>query len=516
MRKRIATWVTIAFGLLAILLAISAALYLAHRQSVSEESATASAMTRELLRRVDAMGVEASKAYRQLDQAHLTDPCSDQGLMLMRQIGMTSDFLLAVGYVRDERLQCSSFGDYGVGLPLGPVDYVSSLGTRVRLSVDLGQGKNRPFLVFELGRFAGAIRASKMLDVFTDKPDISLGIYGMKSGFPLAVRGTFDPAWTRRLGKNDKVVFFDGRFLVAIQRSRTFDMAAYSAVPTAQLNKRLGETVTLLLPLGILFGIALSLAVFLLARRQNSMPATLRLALKRGEFILHYQPIVALDTGRMVGAEALLRWPRDGGDVRADLFIPAAEDAGLISHFTDHVLSQVARDAPGFLRLYPDCYLSINLSSADLHGDRIVESLKRLLEVPGIAATNIMVEMTEHSFIDAVLASQAVKAIRALGIRVAIDDFGTGFSNLSHLAKLKTDYLKIDKVFIETIGTDAPTSEVALHIIHMAESLGLTVIGEGIETEAQAQFLREYGVGYGQGWLYARAVPMAELLRNRA
>ncbi|MDI1253099.1 EAL domain-containing protein [Thermomonas sp.] len=136
--------------------------------------------------------------------------------------------------------------------------------------------------------------------------------------------------------------------------------------------------------------------------------------------------------------------------------------------------------------------------------------------MPGISAASLMVEMTEHSFLDAERASQAVKAIRALGIRVAIDDFDTGFSNLSHLAKLKTDCLKIDKVFIEAIGTDAPTSEVALHIIHMAESLGLTVIGEGIETEAQAQFLLEYGVGYGQGWLYARAVPMAELLRNRA
>ena len=461
------------------------------------------------------MGAEAADAYRQLDDAQLADPCSDQGLVLMRTIGMNSDYLQAVGYVQDERLKCSSFGDYGDGLPLGPVAYASSLGTQVRPSVDLGQGKDRRFLMFELGHYAAAIHASTILDVFTDKPDISLGLFGNGSGLPLAVRGTFDPAWTKRLGKDHQVTFFDGNYLVVLQRSKKFDLVAYSAVPTAQMTKRLYEISAVLLPLGLLLGMALSLAVFLLARRQNSMPATLRLALKRREFTLHYQPIVTLASGQMAGVEALLRWPRDGTHVRPDLFIPAAEDCGLISQFTDYVLEQVSKDAPGFIKQNPECYISINLSSADLHGDRIVDSLKRLISTPGIAARNIMVELTEHSFLDADLAGTAVKAIRALGIQVAIDDFGTGFSSLSHLAKLKTDCLKIDKVFIDAIGTDAATSEVAMHIIQMAESLGLTVIGEGIETEEQASFLRDYGVEYGQGWRYARAMPMQELLRTR-
>ena len=517
MRKRIATWVTIAVGLLSILSTISVALYLAHRQSVAEESAAASALSRNLLLRANAMGDEAYSAYQQLEQAHLTDACSEEGLALMRDIGMKSHYLQAVGYVRDERLLCSSFGRYGNGIPLGPTAYVSSVGTRIRPSVDLGLGKDRHFLIFELGHYAAAIHASSMLDVSTDKPDVSIGLYGIESGLPLAVRGVFKPAWPKRLGKDaDAVTFFDGEYLVAISRSAKYDLAAYSAVPTAQLIARLREIATLLLPLGLLLGFGLSLAVFLLARRQNSMPTILKLALKKREFRLHYQPIVTLESGQMVGAEALLRWPRDGGYVRPDLFIPAAEDSGLISQFTDFVLEQVAKDAPDFLKQHPECYISINISSADLHGGRIVESLRRLVAIQGIAPANIMVEMTEHSFLDADRASPAIKALRALGIRVAIDDFGTGFSSLSHLAKLKTDCLKIDKVFIDAIGTDAATSEVALHIIHMAESLGLTVIGEGIETEAQASFLREYGVEYGQGWRYARAMPMAELLRNHA
>lgn len=518
MRKRIATWMTLAACLLAIVFTISVALYMAHRQSMDEESALAATMASEVLRRADAMGAEAVGAYRQLDAAHLADPCSDEGLVLMRDIGMKSKYLQAVGYFRDERLQCSSFGHYGQGLPLGPVAYVSSLGTSVRPSVDLGQGKteDRRFLIFELGHYAAAMHASTMLDVFTDKPDISLGLYGVKSGVPLAVRGTFDQAWTKRLDMGKNVTFFDGEHLVSIRRSPEFDIAAYVAVPAAYLVKRLRAVSLVLVPIGLLLGLGVSLAVFFLARQQNSMPATLRMALKKREFTLHYQPIVALNSRRMVGAEALLRWPRDGGHVRPDLFITAAEDSGLIGQFTDYVLEQVATDAPAFFVLHPGCYISINLSSADLHGGRVVESLKRLIATPGIPAAGIMVELTEHSFLNAERAGPTLKAIRALGIRVAIDDFGTGFSNLAHLATLKTDCLKIDKVFIDAIGTDAATSEVALHIIHMAESLGLTLIGEGIETEMQAQFLLDYGVGYGQGWLYARACPMAELLRPHA
>ncbi len=379
LRKRIATWVTIAAGLLAILSTISVALYLAHRQSAAEKSALASAMSRSTLNRADAIGDEAYGAYQQLDRAHFADPCSDEGLSLMRDIGMKARYLQAVGYVRNERLQCSSFGHYAEGLPLGPAAYVSRLGTRIRPSVDLlGQGADRRFLIFELGHYAAAIHTSAVLDVFTDKPDISVGLYGTESNHPLAIRGEFNPAWTKRLGKDDEAVtFFDGAFLVAIQRSKKFDLATYTAVPTAQLTARLREIATLLLPLGLLLGFGLSLAVFMLARQQNSMRATLRLALKKREFTLHYQPIVTLASGQMVGVEALLRWPRDDGHVRPDLFIPAAEDCGLISQFTDYVLAQVAADAPDFLKQHPECYISINLSSADLQNLASLHRMKQ-------------------------------------------------------------------------------------------------------------------------------------------
>jgi sensor c-di-GMP phosphodiesterase-like protein len=256
-------------------------------------------------------------------------------------------------------------------------------------------------------------------------------------------------------------------------------------------------------------------AILFLARQRTSLPAVLRASLKRKEFVLHYQPIVELASGHMVGAEALLRWPRNKQvGLRPALFIQAAEDCGLIQRFTRYVLTQVAIDGPRYFARHPGAYISVNLSSADLSSGDVVEWLRQLVATPGIAPYNIVVEVTEHSFVDPVSANRTIGAIRALGIRVAIDDFGTGFSSLSHLHNLSADYLKIDKVFVDAIGTASVTSEVVLHIIDMARSLNLTLISEGVETREQAEFLREHGVTFAQGWLFSKAMPLADLLRR--
>jgi sensor c-di-GMP phosphodiesterase-like protein len=179
------------------------------------------------------------------------------------------------------------------------------------------------------------------------------------------------------------------------------------------------------------------------------------------------------------------------------------------------VLAQVAIDGPQFSRLHPGACISVNLSSVDFCSNDVVDRLRRLVATPGIAPYNLVVEMTEHFFVDPANADQTISQIRALGVRVAIDDFGTGFSSLSHLHNLHADYLKIDKVFVDAIGTGSVTSEVVLHIIDMARSLNLTLVSEGVETQAQADFLRERGVIYAQGWLFSKAMPLADLLSRR-
>ncbi len=185
--------------------------------------------------------------------------------------------------------------------------------------------------------------------------------------------------------------------------------------------------------------------------------------------------------------------------VRPDLFIPAAEDAGLMERVTARVIELAARDAAKLFARFPDFALSVNLSAADLHSTHTVALLQRLIRESHAGPTNLIIEVTERGLLEPDAAKNSIRALRANAIRVAIDDFGTGFSSLSYLGTFELDFLKIDKAFVDALGTEAPTSRVALTIIEMGKALNLELIAEGIETAAQAEFLRDHGVHYGRG-----------------
>jgi sensor c-di-GMP phosphodiesterase-like protein len=296
---------------------------------------------------------------------------------------------------------------------------------------------------------------------------------------------------------------------VAVVASRRYALAAVAALPEAEVDRRAWKIARVTLPFGLLMGGLLAWAVFLLARMQQALPAVLKGALKRKELFMVYQPVVDLRTGRWIGAEALIRWERPQGEsVRPDVFIVAAEDSGLIRQVTkDVVLQQVCKDAETLFRHHPDFHIAINLAAEDMQSERTIQMLRELIEATGARRGNLMVEATERSFAHPGTVRNIVAALRAIGIRIAIDDFGTGYSSLSFLESVDFDLLKIDKSFVDTLDTNSPTSQVIHHIIEMAKALNLEMIAEGVETEAQAQFLRARGVHYAQGWLFAR--PMA-------
>jgi sensor c-di-GMP phosphodiesterase-like protein len=281
----------------------------------------------------------------------------------------------------------------------------------------------------------------------------------------------------------------------------------------SRLLARFREQRILMLPLGILMAGFIVAIVVWFSRRRLSLRGELAIAVQRREFIAHYQPLIELKTGRCVGAEALVRWRRpDGALVAPDLFIPLAEASGLIVQITDQVVAAVIADLGALLVANRDLHIAVNLSAEDIKTGRIPELLHAALAGTGIRAEQIWLEATERGFMDVTVARAALEQARAYGHPVAIDDFGTGYSSLSYLQQLPLDALKIDKSFIDTICTDSATSSVTPHIIDMAKTLQLKIVAEGIETRAQADYLLERSVEYGQGWLYSRALPAPEFI----
>ncbi len=206
-----------------------------------------------------------------------------------------------------------------------------------------------------------------------------------------------------------------------------------------------------------------------------------------------------------MGAEALVRWRRaDGQRVRPDLFIPQAEDSGQICAITQRVSELVLAEVGELLRSNPQLYVLVNLAAADIAGAAFAEPARRLLREAGVAPGQLVWEVTERGLVDVELATRLLGQLRADGHRIAIDDFGTGYSSLSYLQQLPVDVLKIDKSFVDALGTEAASSPVAPHVIEMARDLGLKVIAEGVEHERQAILLAELGAQIGQGWLFAK------------
>jgi sensor c-di-GMP phosphodiesterase-like protein len=172
----------------------------------------------------------------------------------------------------------------------------------------------------------------------------------------------------------------------------------------------------------------------------------------------------------------------------------------------------IARDTDGYLAGHPDFHVAINVSAGDIQSPAIVGKIERLIANCGARPSNFILEITERSLMNLDAARPVLQELRARHIEVAIDDFGTGYSSLSYVESLHVDYLKIDRSFIEAIGTDAPTSQVVGHIIEMARTMRLRMIAEGIESTAQAEFVRSRHVQFAQGWSFGKPMPFADVV----
>ncbi|GAB3492164.1 hypothetical protein GCM10027399_10650 [Curvibacter fontanus] len=246
------------------------------------------------------------------------------------------------------------------------------------------------------------------------------------------------------------------------------------------------------------------------------MRSGLRRAIERGEFVLHYQPQVEIGSGRVVGAEALLRWEHpEFGLVQPDRFIPVAEDSGLIVPIGAWVLQEACHQAMRWRRAgLPELVMAVNLSAVQFRRGAIEDTVARALSDSGLVPALLELELTESILLqDVEQVTAAVQRLKRLGVQLAIDDFGTGYSSLSYLKRFDIDKLKIDRSFIRDLTTDADDAAIVRAIIQMAHSLGLRAIAEGVETAELMRQLHDFGCDEAQGYHCARPMPAEEFER---
>ena len=455
----------------------------------------------------------ASKARtlleRMLDQAERANlevlplagrPCSDNLLLLRKRVAL-EPFLRSINLVRQGIINCTSlFG------PAREVDDGSRYTDRnlLLMSGNLVR-KNHPLLVVrqERGRDAAlsAIDSSQlsfMLTLSSDPSELFLQV---------------GSAWLDESGhfQSDPPKLHSKFALILASQRYPFTIHAGYAMPIYW--RALWEARHLqLIWLGA-SSLVLSLLVWWLLGRPGALTDELRRGLRSREFVPYLQPLIASKGGKMVGAEVLMRWQHaTEGLIRPDLFIPQAEESGLIVPMTVNLMKTVAKTLHPVQEQLPEAFhISFNISAIHCRDLSLVAECRDFLGhfVPGRVV--LVLELTERELL--VTSPQTLSLFRQLdemGVQLAIDDFGTGHSSLIYLQQFHVDYLKIDRSFIGRIGTESLSEHIVDNVIDLGGRLGLSLVAEGVETEQQAAYLRGKGVQYLQGYLFARPMPLRQ------
>ena len=242
--------------------------------------------------------------------------------------------------------------------------------------------------------------------------------------------------------------------------------------------------------------------------------AGLRTAIQGNELSLLYQPKIDLATRRIFGAEALLRWNHPKlGMISPSRFVPVAEEAGLVGQIGEWVLNTACRQIREWQDAGHSLQVAVNVSARQFQDYDVAELVMDIMRDTGALAQNLEIELTESAVMsDAEASIVTLERLAALGVQIAIDDFGTGYSSLSYLKRLPLDLLKIDQSFVRDISSDPNDAAIVRAIITLARSLGIMVIAEGVENEAQLAFLNAYGCQYAQGYLFGRPLTPLQLI----
>lgn len=512
-RHRIA-FLLLACGALLACVPVAYSLQQARKQALQEKYAMLDDLTLRMEGQVRSIR-DLLALLRQEMEGSGDTPCSAGGIARLQRFGLRSQAVKSSLYLSGGKVECSSGGAWLSNLLQGAPSIVEPDGTAIYTQVQVpGVAENR-YVVVENNGYALLIYPDGLIAPFA-RPDVALGLFNTRTHRFAARAGKLQDRWAGPFENGQHYERFldeDSDSLVVRRVVLPGGTAAVAATPRASIDTRMAQFARWFIPPGITAGLVIFVIAYGLTRHRFSARVELLHALRKSELFLLYQPIFELPTNTCIGAEALLRWRHeDGAVVSPDRFIPVAEDSGLIQLVTRRVMELVCKDLTLFLRRNPDFHLSLNLSPQDLQSPDTVGQIEQMIRTIGPGAGKFVIEATERGLLEQESTLTVVNAIRALGVEVAIDDFGTGYSSLAYLTTYPFDILKIDKSFTCTACTDSVTSQVALHIIELANTLGMRTLVEGIETPEQAELFRSKGVNYGQGYLFGQPMTAAELV----
>jgi sensor c-di-GMP phosphodiesterase-like protein len=519
----LASLVAFATGITPVVLAI----WLAYETTVNRAEDSLRSISQTIASETAAMLQEVDRGLIALSD--IGYDCSPEDVSAMNTMTYDIPQISEMGIMRpDRKLVCTSWGP--VVPPVAPDIPEPVNGFRLVGPVEIRLMKRTGLIA--LRKWEDSIEIGALIH-----PSVLIGRMGAdlgENGFAVLLRrhDTHPFAWNGDVPEMEMVEsqqegsdgatqlrarFRDGieRTLFAVELEGFPDIYAVAAASDAWILRDWIKLALILGAIGAATSVILVFLVLSLFHRRLSLQGELQQSLQKDEFEINYQPVIDLQSGRCVGAEALISWVQPGGKrVRPDLFIPLAEDTGLIEPMTEWLMRQIRQELEAELEADRTLHIAINLSPVHFESDRILRTSSQIFSKSGILPDQLIYEITERGLIaeDNLVAREVMSKLRERGSHIALDDFGTGYSSLSYISSFTLDYLKIDKTFVEAIGTDSLTAGLVDSIIDMAKRLGLRIIAEGVETKEQAEYLRVQGVDYGQGWYYTRALPAADYI----
>lgn len=459
----------------------------------------------EIIDRSKKIGAEFSSAIKVLKSTDEKNLCDASHINKMLELSSLSRNINSYGYISNGNLICSSYGIHNFNLPqkstpsksgfilIGDIKMPFDKRDKYFLSIDTFSG------------YAAIILPGGASDLWNEMKGVGYYFFEHESSSPIFSR----EALIKQKDSNKLFNYFfsDREYLFTVKNYPHRIKIKMQSWQVIDIFYKYGIAISAFTSALIFF--IFNLVVKIIFRPPN-YSRIISQALNKNELILLFQPIVRLNDGVCIGAEALLRWKNKNGDlISPGVFQSAFDDANTSAQ----VAFFVAESALNTLKNNPDFgEISINFSTHDISNKNLIIKIKEIFEEAGINPSLLTIEITEHFELEMIEYKSNVENLRNFGFRIALDDFGVGHSNLSRVFSLPVDKIKIDKIFIDSINFDKNNKMLINKVVEIANDYQLEVIAEGVEDKSQAETLNNIGISLAQGWLYSKPLSLEKYL----